>query len=65
MLGLKKAIIALLNNRHGLYYKDSYSWTPLSWAAARGHETIVKQLLEKGAKLESNDNNNNSWILLL
>jgi ankyrin repeat protein len=28
-------------------------WTPLSHAAARGHEAVVKQLLEKGVYIES------------
>jgi hypothetical protein len=35
--------------------KDSYVRTPLSWAAANGHEAIVKLLLDKGAKLEIED----------
>lgn len=34
--------------------KDSwYGRTPLSWAAANGHATIVRLLLEKGAETES------------
>jgi ankyrin repeat protein len=28
--------------------KDSYGRTPLSWAAIRGHEAVVKLLLETG-----------------
>jgi ankyrin repeat protein len=35
--------------------KDSYGRTPLSWAAERGHEAVVKLLLEDGAELESKD----------
>jgi hypothetical protein len=31
--------------------------TPLSWAAEKGHEAIVKLLLERGAELETKDNN--------
>src|SRR5436189_246528 len=30
-----------------------YGQTPLSWAAEKGHEAVVKLLLEKGAELES------------
>ena len=26
--------------------KDSYSWTPLSYAAESGHETVLSPLLE-------------------
>jgi ankyrin repeat protein len=29
--------------------------TPLSWAAERGHETVVKLLLDKDADIESTD----------
>ena len=28
--------------------KDSYGWTPLSWAARGGHEAVVKLLVETG-----------------
>ena len=31
-------------------------WTPLPWAAEGGHEAVVKLLLEKGAELETKDN---------
>ena len=31
--------------------------TPLSWAARNGHEAVVKLLLEKGAELETKDEN--------
>lgn len=27
--------------------RDKYGWTPLSWAAEEGHETIVKLLLSR------------------
>ena len=36
--------------------KDSYSRTPLSWAAAYGREAVVQLLLEKGAGIEAEDN---------
>ena len=32
-----------------------YGRTPLSWAAVKGREAVVKLLLEKGAELESRD----------
>src|SRR4051812_24915522 len=35
--------------------RDSYSRTPLSWAAENGHEATVKLLLEKGADIESKE----------
>ena len=36
---------------------DRSNRTSLSWAAARGHEAVVRLLLEKGAKLEAKDSN--------
>ena len=35
--------------------KDGYGQTPLSWAARRGHEAVVKLLVEKGVDLDSKD----------
>ena len=51
--GLKEATIALLENGHGLNFKDSDNRTPLLWAAEYGREAVVKLLLEKGAELET------------
>jgi ankyrin repeat domain-containing protein 50 len=34
---------------------DEDGQTPLSWAAEKGHEAVVKLLLEKGAELETKD----------
>ena len=34
---------------------NEYGRMPLSWAAENGHEAVVKLLLEKGAQLESKD----------
>jgi len=35
--------------------KDNNGTTPLVWAAARGHEAIVRLLLENDANLDSKD----------
>jgi hypothetical protein len=49
--GLKDILrLLLVNPKVDRDTKDSYGRTPLSWAAAKGHETVVKLLLEKGAK---------------
>jgi ankyrin repeat protein len=32
-------------------WKDKDSWTPLSWAVERGSETVVRLLLNAGAKV--------------
>ncbi|KAF4154399.1 hypothetical protein CNMCM6069_009417 [Aspergillus lentulus] len=36
-----------------LELKDSFQCTPLSWAAVKGHEALVKQLLDKGADIDT------------
>ncbi|KAI9782389.1 MAG: hypothetical protein M1839_005262 [Geoglossum umbratile] len=43
--GLVGTIIGLLKNGHNPDLQDSYGRTPLSWAAEKGHETVVKLLL--------------------
>lgn len=40
----------------GVNLKDSYGRTPLSYAAANGHEAVVMQLLVEGADPELTDN---------
>ena len=35
--------------------KDSSGWTPLSWAAEKGREAVVKLLLEQGAEADAKD----------
>ena len=45
----------LLLSSKSIDVRDSYGWTPPSWAAEKGHEAVVKLLLEKGADLESKD----------
>ncbi|KAF2175607.1 ankyrin [Zopfia rhizophila CBS 207.26] len=45
--GLRGVIIALAENGHDLNAKNTFGRTPLSYAAERGHEVVVKQLLTK------------------
>ncbi len=52
--GVGNAVPGLLKSYHP-DLKDSYSRTPLSWAAECGHENVVKLLLEQGAELNSID----------
>ncbi|KAJ5936883.1 hypothetical protein N7466_003333 [Penicillium verhagenii] len=77
--GLTQAIEALLQNpvkadtkspasqsekRDDLEYDETLDGqTPLSWAAMRGHEAVVRLLLEKGASLESKDRNDQTSLL--
>jgi ankyrin repeat protein len=51
--GLRQGAMALLKNKHDLDLKDTYNRTPVSYAAEKGHEAVVKLLLEKGAELET------------
>ena len=53
--GVEKAIGILLKKGSKANSKDSYGRTPLSWAAASGHEAVVKLLLEKDATVETVD----------
>jgi ankyrin repeat protein len=55
VFGLKEKMAFLFKNRHDPDSKDSYGRTPLSRAAENGHEAVAKLLLEKGAELESSD----------
>lgn len=34
---------------------DSFGWTPLHWAAARGHAVMIDVLLSRGADIEARD----------
>jgi ankyrin repeat protein len=52
--GVQEAVHAVLGS-HYLNSTDSYGRTPLSWAAANGHEAVVKLLVEKGAEMETKD----------
>jgi hypothetical protein len=50
-------VVKLLEKGADLEYKDDKNGRmPLSYAAERGHEAVVKLLLEKGAEQESKDN---------
>jgi hypothetical protein len=64
VFGLKEKMAFLFKNRHDPDSKDSYGRTPLSRAAENGHGAVVKLLREKGAKLESKDNDNGRTPLL-
>jgi len=61
--GLKEAMMALLKNGHDHDSEDTYGQTPLLYAAKYSHEAVVKLLLEKGAKLETKDEDN-GWTPL-
>jgi Ankyrin repeats (3 copies) len=55
--GLKEAMIALLKNGHNPDSKDTDGQTPLLWAAKRGHEAVVKLLVERDdVAADSRDN---------
>ena len=53
--GVYEAANTLIVRGQSLDLKDSNGRTPLSWAAEKGHEAVVKLLLEKGAELEAKD----------
>ncbi|PON28597.1 AGC/PKA protein kinase [Trichoderma gamsii] len=47
---------SLLKNGHNVDFRDYHGRTPLSCAAAKGHEATVRLLLEHGADMEAEDN---------
>lgn len=51
--GLLDAIMKLREKGYDLGPTDSYGRTPLSWAAQRGNENVVKLLIENGADINS------------
>ena len=62
--GLKEAMITLLENGHDLNSKDSSGRTSLSYAVEKGYEAVVKLLVEKGAELETKDEEYGGWTPL-
>jgi hypothetical protein len=56
--GLMEMTSALLKKGYQPDCKDTYGWTPLSWAAWSGHEAVVKLLLaEDGVDPDSGKSN--------
>jgi ankyrin repeat protein len=54
--GLREAMIALFENGYDPNARDTYGWTPLSWAARKGHGAMVELLLTKeGVDPDSKD----------
>ena len=64
--GLERIINGLLNNGYDLNPRDTYTRTPLSLAAEKGHDAIVKLLLDRSACIESKNYEDNSdyWRLI-
>jgi ankyrin repeat protein len=44
--GLKETIITLLENGHDSTLNDTFGWSPLLRAAEKGHEAMIKLLLD-------------------
>jgi len=65
--GLLSVLKAILETGVDVNFKDSkFGPTPLSRAAENGHEAVVKMLLEKGANVDSKNDNGQtplSWAV--
>ena len=64
-LGLEKPLASLLEDGYDLDTRDTYGWTPLSWAVQQGHQAVVQLLLEQGPALELRDDYRGQTPLLL
>ena len=57
------AIFKVKQSEVDINSKDKVSWTPLSWAARRGHKAMIKLLLATG-KADVDSKDNYSWTPL-
>ncbi|KAK5061461.1 hypothetical protein LTR84_008004 [Exophiala bonariae] len=53
--GLKNIAVLESPTYDEIIAPDSLGWTPLHWAAARGHSTMLEFLLSRGADVEAQD----------
>ncbi|KAG7290327.1 hypothetical protein NEMBOFW57_000327 [Staphylotrichum longicolle] len=54
--------VLLESRRCELHRPDAHNWTPLRWAAAQGHGSLVKLLLSHGARVDDADTD--GWTAL-
>jgi ankyrin repeat protein len=54
--GIREGANTLIGCGRSVYLKDNYGQTPLSWAAKNGRDAGLMLLLQKGAELETKDN---------
>jgi ankyrin repeat protein len=61
--GIAESVTVILQSTY-VDSKDTNGRTPLSWAAGRGHEAVVRLLVDTG-KADINSKNNNGWTPLM
>ena len=64
MVAINQEVVkVLLDAGADINAKDVYGFTPISWAAARGHIEVVRFLLDNGADVKVRDRYGNSVLI--
>jgi len=60
-----EAACSLIAQGADVNLEDGEGWTPLMWAALKGHPAVMKALLDSGAEVDLPDGGANGWTALM